>query len=99
MNPERRYLPVSPRYRRNPEVESAPMQDETILYLPATRKFTMLNRTAAFVWHQLSQPRSPEELGTEVAGHFSGVSLSQASDDVLGAIRQLKELSLVEEVV
>ena len=86
---------VSTQFQRNPAIEAAPMQDETILFDPATNKFCMLNGTAAFLWERLAAPCTAEQLASAVCGSFAGVSEEAATRDVRGALDQFSELSFV----
>jgi len=85
-------------YRRAPSVEAAPMEGETLLYHPDTKKFCRLNETAAFLWERLAEPRSLEELAVEVRDAFDGVDLEQAREDVRNAVEELAGISIVEQV-
>jgi len=49
---------VSARYIRKISVESAPLNEEEILFHAETQKFIMLNETGRFFWDQLSPPHS-----------------------------------------
>ena len=71
------------------------MQDETILYNPATNKFCLLNGTAAFLWNQLESARSIEQLLDEVQRNFNGVDPQDAERDLRQALQQFSELSFV----
>ena len=83
-------------YRRNPTVEGAPLHQETILFEPGTNKFCMLNGTAAFLWEQLHQPATVEQLSAEVCRHFAGVDKEVAEVDVRRALEELRQLAIVE---
>lgn len=84
-------------YRRVPGVEAAPMEGETLLYHPDTKKFCRLNETAAFLWERLEQPQSVDQLAADVSAGWDGVGLEQARVDVQGAIAELVGLSIVEQ--
>lgn len=83
------------RYRRNPSVESAPLQDETILYHPEKNKFCLLNGTAAFLWERLEQPTTEESLSADIVAQFPGVDAARAEQDVREALKQFSELTFV----
>ena len=82
-------------YRRNPDVEAAPMLDETIVYQPTIKKFCVLNQTAAFVWEQIDKPASVNQLAEAVSTHFDGVSLQDAARDVETVLADFTALELV----
>ena len=83
------------RFRRNPDIEAAPMQDEAVLFSPATKKFCLLNETAAFLWKLLEQPKTEEELSTELCREYDGVDAAVAARDVRQTLQQLTELKIV----
>lgn len=83
------------RYARQPDVEAAPMQEETVLYHPVRKKFCVLNETAAFLWTALDQPRSADELARRVLDAFDGVEPAVASRDVDTALAELAELGVI----
>jgi hypothetical protein len=76
-------------------VETAPLNEEEILFHPETQKFVMLNETGRFMWGQLSEPRSLEELAQEMCEAFDGVTTEQALPDLEKALRRLEELEFV----
>lgn len=83
-------------FRRSTSVESAPMQDETILFNPTTNSFCVLNASAALVWQSLETPQPTEVLAKQLCEAFAGVTTDQALRDVETALHQLQALSLVE---
>lgn len=83
------------RYSRRTGVESAPMQEETVIYNAANGKFCMLNETAAFIWDQLDEPRTAEEISTRLCDSFDGVDFTHAERDVRKALDQLVEQEMV----
>ncbi len=86
------------RYTRRPEIEAAPMQDETVLYHPGTRKFCLLNETAAFLWTRLEVPRTAAELTTELVSTFGGVDAGVAERDVDATLRRFVDLEMIAAV-
>jgi sterol desaturase/sphingolipid hydroxylase (fatty acid hydroxylase superfamily) len=88
---------VSTRYRRNPQVEAAPMEDETILYNPGPNRFCVLNRAAASVWQGLEGSASAAELGATLRARHPEVADGSAERDVIALLDRLAELELVEE--
>lgn len=87
---------MSQLFRRAISVESAPMQDETILFNPTTKSFCVLNASAALVWHSLETPQSAGVLARQLCEAFAGVTTDQALRDVEVALNELCSLSLVE---
>jgi hypothetical protein len=86
---------LSPRYHRKPGVESAPLNEEEIIFHAETQKFIMLNETGSFLWSRLSEPRSPEELAESLCESFTSVTTSQVLPDVERTLRRLEELEFV----
>lgn len=87
---------MSPRYRRHPAVETAPLQQETILYHPGPNRFCLLNTTAAFLWEHLAEPRTEADLSTALLARFAGVDKDTAERDVRQALEELRALAVVE---
>lgn len=82
-------------YRRRAGVEAAPMQDETILFDPATKRFCLLNGTAAFLWERLQQPCTLEQVSADLCQNFAGAEAGAVQQDVQAALRQLTDLAFV----
>lgn len=82
-------------YKRNPRMESAPLQEEAILFDPAASKFFVLNRTSSFLWDRLAQPSTVESLAHEVCTRFSEVGSAEALRDVGGVVEQMLALELI----
>ena len=83
------------RYRRSPRVEMAPLEREGILFDPESNKFCLLNQTAAFLWNQLADGSTADELAGQVCSGFDGVSRDQALEDTRLALEELVTLGLV----
>jgi len=84
------------RYLRKLGVESAPLNEEEILFDAEKQKFIMLNETARFLWDQLAVPQSPEELAEGLCEAFTSVTTSQALLDVEWTLQRLQELEFVD---
>lgn len=65
-------------YARKSSIETAPLQDETILFDPDQNRFCVLNRTASFIWNQLTTALTKEALAAELCGSFSGIAMETA---------------------
>ena len=83
------------RYHRAPGIEAAPMQEETVLFNPTTKKFCILNPTAAHLWESLTAPRSAAELAQALMGAFDGVDQHTAERDIEAALHELVGLGIV----
>jgi len=82
-------------YSQDRSIESAPLQDETILLQPQAKTFCLLNQTAAFIWKEISTPISAELVTQRLSGAFEGVSAEQARRDVESTLWQLVSLGFV----
>jgi hypothetical protein len=82
-------------YSRESNIEAAPLQDETILLQPAAKTFCLLNRTAAFIWSEMSAPMTSETIALRLAATFEGVTENQAANDVESTLRQLVSMGFV----
>ena len=87
------------RLRRNAAIEEAPLQDELMLFNPATSQFFVLNRTMAFTWKRLDSAASLEDIATGITETFAGVSPETAAADVRNAVDNLLALGLIEPTV
>lgn len=79
-------------------IEGAPMRDESILYVPATESYCVLNNSAAAIWEALSTPSTEHDLATLLGEQFSGATMDGALSDVRAALQRMTEMSLVQEV-
>jgi hypothetical protein len=79
-------------YARTSNIEEAPLQDETILLQPAAKTFCLLNRTAAFIWKEMSATYSSELIARKLQATFEGVSADQAVKDVKSTLQNLVAL-------
>jgi|SRR5258708_1557861 hypothetical protein len=82
-------------YARTSYIEEAPLQDETILLQPAAKSFCLLNRTAAFIWKEMSSTYSSELIARKLQAAFEGVSAEQAVKDVKSTLQNLVALGFV----
>jgi len=86
------------RYQQSPGIEFAPLQDEVILFHAPSNKFCVLNRTSSFIWAELEQPASTEELAQRLRTGFSGVAPDQARTDVDATLQQMLALGLIHRL-
>ncbi|HUP94269.1 MAG TPA: PqqD family protein [Burkholderiales bacterium] len=82
-------------FERNPRVEGAPLNEETILLDPESAKFFMLNQTCSFIWEHLSNPATAESLAGELCKSFDNVALADALSDVRTTLAEMLSLELV----
>jgi len=86
------------RFQQNALVETAPLQQEVILFHPGLNRFCMLNRTCSFIWSRLQSPVSPEQIAADLSSHFDDVAAAQALDDVRDTLAEFQALDLVQSV-
>jgi len=82
-------------FRQNTAVETAPLQQEAVLFHPGLNRFCILNRTSAFLWNRLSTPASAEQLATDLSASFDGVTTEGALEDVQQTLAEFVALDLV----
>lgn len=71
------------------------MQEEMVLFHPGTKKFCVLNPTAAHLWARLEGPCTEDELTTSLLATFSGVDASVAAQDVRDTLRHFTDLGII----
>lgn len=71
------------------------MQEELVLFHPGTKKFCILNPTAAHLWSRLAGPCTEDELTSSLISAFSGVEPSVAAQDVRDTLRQFTDLGII----
>ncbi len=83
------------RFLRNPSVEGAPLQNEVMLFNAATKKFCVLNASAAHIWERLAKPSTEDELIGALCEHFHGAGRASVEQDVKAVLGELEGLELV----
>ena len=83
-------------FKRNAEIEAAPLDDECILFSPSKNKFYVLNRTASFIWSRMEKSSSADDVAAAVMRSFSGVTASQVIQDVESALSEMASLAVIE---
>ena len=71
------------------------MQDESILFDPASNRFCLLNQTAAFIWDRLESPATEAELAAALCEAFDAAEPALVASDVHHTLAQLSELAFV----
>lgn len=66
-----------------------------MLFNASTKKFCVLNSSAAVVWQRLEEPRTADELAGALRQHFSTNGASSVEQDVQAVLSQLESLDLV----
>ena len=86
---------MSPQFRRKDGIEASAMQEESILFDPASNRFCLLNQTAAFIWERLESPVTEAELAAAVCDAFDAAEPAQVATDVQHTLERLTELEFV----
>ncbi len=68
-----------------------------MLFNAATKKFCVLNASAAHLWTRLEQPRTADVLVAALCEEFSATSRETVEVDVRGILGQLESLDLVSQ--
>jgi hypothetical protein len=82
-------------YRRNGQVEEAPLSGELMLFDPARAQFFVLNRTMAYIWRRCDGAHGRERLLAGLQEEFAGVEVEAAHADLQRALDELLALGLV----
>ena len=86
------------RLQQSPGIESAPLQEEIILFHAPSNKFCVLNRTSSFIWSQLREPTTSEEIVRRLQDSFSEAAGDEVASDVDTALQELLGLGLIVRV-
>jgi PqqD family protein of HPr-rel-A system len=86
---------MSNRFQRNPSIEAAPLQQEVMLFNASTKKFCVLNASAALIWERLATPRTAEELASALCESFETSGRASIEGEVDAVLGQLERLELV----
>lgn len=85
-------------WRRNPQVEEAPLQGELMIFDPKTSRFFVLNRTMTFVWRRCDGSHGVAEMVDELRDEFADVDRATAEGDLKKALGELASLGLVVDL-
>ena len=88
-------MAMAARFMRNMSIEAAPLQSELMLFNATTKRFCLLNSSAAHVWNQLEQPRTAQELADALSDHFAAATREVVEADVRQVLDRLESLELV----
>ena len=76
-------------------LEAAPLENGAVLYHPQSKKFVMLNRSAALIWNELATPKTIDQLVARLCATFPDVDANIAAGDVHAALDRFKDLELL----
>jgi hypothetical protein len=83
------------RFQQNVGVEAAPLQDEMILFHSPSKQFCVLNRTSSFIWAQLKEPVTIEEIARRLQDSFGDVPHTDVVSDVDMAVQTMLSMGLI----
>jgi hypothetical protein len=86
----------SSHYRRADSVETSPVGDRVVLYEGRSRKAIVLNPTGAWLWQQLSTPRTADELSQQLQAQFPATDGAQIRADVESCLHDLVRQELLQ---
>jgi len=86
---------VGDRPKRRPDVSIREVEGDTVVLDRATEQIHRLNATASFIWHRCDGRRTVRDIADELAGSFD-IDPEPANEAVLGALRQLDQLGLLD---
>ena len=82
-------------YQQNSGIETAPLQDEVILFHPSSGKFFVLNRTSSFIWSNLREPSTPEEISDKLQNSFRKTEEANLVVDVDTVLQEMVSQGLI----
>ena len=82
-------------YQQNSGIETAPLQDEVILFHPSSGKFFVLNRTSSFIWSNLREPSTPEEISDKLQNSFRKTEEANLVIDVDTVLQEMVSQGLI----
>jgi len=85
-------------FRRNPIIETAPLDEEIVLFHPATNRFIVLNGTGAFLWGLLSDESPASALAQAMCDQFAEIEYADALQDVEQMLGEMVSQELVVAV-
>lgn len=86
---------MSPRFVAVGGLESTPLDDGAVIFHPESGKFLLLNRSAAYLWAQLSTPATEEQLAARLREEFPDLLPEAARADTDDAVALMQELGVV----
>ena len=81
--------------KRHPEAESHPSGERVVVFHKSTKNSIVLNPTGSWLWEQLEQPRSRQELVDRLVARYPDVERQRLADDMEVYLRELTDNELV----
>ena len=81
--------------KRHPEAESHPSGERVVVFHKSTKNSIVLNPTGSWLWEQLEQPRSRQELVDRLVERYPDVERQRLADDMEVYLRELTDNEVV----
>jgi hypothetical protein len=81
-------------YRRNPQVEEAPLGGDLMLYDPAKSQFYVLNSTMAYLWRSCDG-KTLDSIVAAIPGEFAEADSHPVATEMKTALDELVSLGMV----
>jgi len=82
-------------YKRNPQVEEAPLGGDLMLFDPAKSQFFVLNATMAYLWRSCDGEKSLDQIVETVPSEFEGTESRPVAAEMKAALDELISLGMV----
>ena len=82
-------------YRRNPQVEEAPLGGDLMLFDPVKSQFFVLNSTMAYLWRNCDGEKSLDRIVESIPREFDGTDSHPVATEMKAALDELVSLGMV----
>jgi Coenzyme PQQ synthesis protein D (PqqD) len=82
-------------YRRNPQVEEAPLGSDLMLFDPAKSQFFVLNATMAYLWRNCDGEKSLDRIVESIPREFADAETYPVATEMKTALDELVSLGMV----
>jgi hypothetical protein len=82
-------------YQQNSGIEAAPLQDEVILFHPTSGKFFVLNKTSSFIWSNLREPSTSQQISDKMLNSFRKTEEANLARDIDSVLQEMVSQGLI----
>jgi Coenzyme PQQ synthesis protein D (PqqD) len=82
-------------YRRNPQIEEAPLGGDLMLFDPVKSQFYVLNPTMAYLWRNCDGEKSLDRIVESVPRDFDGTDSRPVAAEMKTALDELLSLGMI----
>jgi hypothetical protein len=82
-------------YRRNPQIEEAPLGNDLMLFDPGKSQFFVLNSTMAYLWRNCDGEQSLDRIVESMNCEFDGTGSHPVAAEMKAALDELVSLGMV----